>query len=237
MKRAEKKRLKTFEKRFGYSFRSKELLHNALTHKSYVNENRLPTGSDNERLEFLGDAVLELAISELLMERFPDYNEGELSKLRASIVNERQLADLARDYQIGEFLLLGKGEEQTMGREKPSLLSDAYEAVLGAIYLDRGFKKAHAVIKRHYTRLFAENPTDSFYQDYKTELQERVQTLFKTMPQYRLAGEEGPSHRKVFEINLVIQEKVYGVGRGFSKKEAEQSAAQKALDLLKSQTG
>ncbi len=233
MTRDEKKRLKAFEKKFGYSFKKKKRLQQALTHKSHVNEQKMSADSDNERLEFLGDAVLELAVSKLLMKRFPQYNEGELSKLRAAIVNERQLADLAREYEIGEYLLLGRGEEQTMGREKPSLLADAYEAVLGAIYLDRGFRKAEKVISKHYSLLLEESSPDSLYRDYKTELQERVQSIFRTIPQYRLANEEGPGHRKVFEIDLLIEEKRYGMGRGYSKKEAEQKAAQEALRKLK----
>ena len=220
------------EKCFGYHFRHRHLLTRALTHRSYANENNLPAEAHNERLEFLGDAVLELAISELLMSRYPQYTEGELSKLRAAIVNERQLAELAQRYRIGEFLLLGRGEDQTAGRKKPSLLSDAYEAVLGGIYLDRGYRKAKKVIEAHYNELFSERSPESFYSDYKTELQERVQGVFRTIPQYRLASESGPDHRKIFEIEIMIQTEVYGRGKGKSKKEAEQKAAQEALKKL-----
>lgn len=222
---------------FGYRFRRPQLLRRALTHRSYANENNLPAEAHNERLEFLGDAVLELAISELLMSRYPNFTEGELSKLRAAIVNERQLAELAQKYRIGEFLLLGRGEDQTAGRKKPSLLSDAYEAVLGAIYLDRGYKRAKKVIESHYGELFTSRTPESFYSDYKTELQERVQGIFRTIPQYRLTDERGPDHRKTFEVEILIQMEVYGRGIGKSKKEAEQKAAQEALKKLEKDSG
>jgi len=226
------KPFRALQKCFGYRFRNHDLLRRALTHRSYANENNLPAEAHNERLEFLGDAVLELAISELLMSRYPSFTEGELSKLRAAIVNERQLAELAQRYRIGEFLLLGRGEDQTSGRKKPSLLSDTYEAVLGAIYLDRGYKRAKKVIEAHYGELFTARSPESFYSDYKTELQERVQGTFRTIPQYRLAGERGPDHRKTFEVEILIQAEVYGRGMGKSKKEAEQKAAEEALKKL-----
>ena len=228
----EKKQLKKLEKKLGFSFKRLELLRRALTHRSYANEQGFPAEAHNERLEFLGDAVLELSVSELLMKRFPEFSEGELSKLRAAIVNEKQLAELATQYNIGEHLLLGRGEEQTNGREKPSLLSDAYEAVLGAAYLDRGFKKSCALIERHYRRLFENRVPESFYLDFKTELQERVQSIFRTIPQYRLKREHGPDHRKTFEVQLMIRDQAYGTGVGHSKKEAEQKAAEQALKKL-----
>ena len=228
----EKKKIKKLEKKIGYSFKNKTLLQRALTHKSSANERRLPSHEHNERLEFLGDAVLELAISENIMERFPEYPEGDLSKLRASIVNEWQLSELARHYDIGQYLYLGKGEEQTNGRQKNSLLADAYEAILGAIYLDRGFKKALALVRKHYDRLLNEATLGSFYKDFKTELQERCQAQFRSIPRYRLIREKGPDHEKVFEVEIVIQNKVYGQGKGRSKKEAEQKAAEQALKRL-----
>ena len=150
MTRDERKRLKEMERRIGYGFKRRAYLKRALTHKSFANENRLPHTEHNERYEYLGDAVLELSISHLLMERFPEFPEGELSKLRAAIVNENQLAELARSIDLGDYLYLGKGEDQTGGRDKPSLLSDAFEAVLGAVYIDRGFGKAMKVVKRLY---------------------------------------------------------------------------------------
>lgn len=233
--RIDKKKLKELEKRLGYSFRSRALLVNALTHKSYANEARLAPTEDNERLEFLGDTVLELVVSELLMEKFPLVAEGDLSKLRASIVNEKQLADMARSLHLGEYLLLGKGEEQTRGREKNSLLADAYEALLGAIYKDRGFKKAATFIRRHYRDSVPTSTETVLYQDYKTLLQEKSQELFKEIPRYRMVREHGPDHAKTFEVNLFIQERLYGVGSGKSKKEAEQSAAHMALEQLEAE--
>jgi len=228
----EKNGFKRIEKAIGYSFKKTMFLKRALTHKSYANENKLPAEEQNERLEFLGDAVLELCVSELLMERHPQYSEGDLSKLRAAIVNEKQLANFARTFTLGESLYLGRGEEQTSGREKPSLLADAYEAVLGAIYLDRGFSKAASVIRKHYEQLLDAATTEEIYKDYKTELQEKSQSIFKSIPRYRLAGESGPDHDKTFEIELTIRNEVMGRGTGRSKKEAEQQAAREALGKI-----
>lgn len=228
----EKKRLKVFEKKVGYKFKKTLLLKRALTHKSYTNEMKLSPIENNERLEFLGDAVLELAISHLLMEDFEGHPEGELSKLRAAIVNENQLAELAQKIELGNFLYLGRGEDQTGGREKPSLLSDAYEAVLGAIYLDRGLKKAFAVVARHYTDIIHRVGQEGFAKDYKTRLQEKVQGRFRSVPHYQLVRAVGPDHSKIFEVSLYIQEELYSVGRGTSKKSAEQDAAKQALERL-----
>ncbi len=228
----EKKRLTSLEKDLGYFFKKKETLQRAITHRSYVNEKRLSPDRHNERLEFLGDAVLELVISEFLMERHPDFTEGQLSKLRAAIVNEKQLATLARQLRLGEFLFLGKGEEQTSGREKNSLLADAFEALLGAVYLDGGFKKVTAVIRKQYHLLLDKGPLQEFYQDFKTELQERTQALFHSIPRYKLVAEIGPDHSKTFEIELYVRDRLMGKGLGRSKKEAEQVAAQQALEQL-----
>lgn len=228
----EKKRLKQFEKNLGYSFRDKALLKRALTHKSYTNEMKLSPLRHNERSEFLGDAVLELAVSTLLMEIFESHPEGELSKLRAAVVNEEQLAELARAIGLGEFLYLGKGEEQTGGRDKPSLLSDALEAVLGGVYLDRGFQKAYQVIEKHYAQVIRKAGSEGFVKDYKTRLQEVVQGRFRVIPRYEVITARGPDHNKVFEVNLYIRETLYGAGKGFSKKSAEQAAAQQALEKL-----
>lgn len=233
--REEKKQLKAFEKKLGYRFSKKALLKNALTHKSYANERRLDAADHNERLEYLGDAVLELIVSHLLMENYPQAAEGELSKLRASIVNEKTLAGVAVAHDLGEYLYLGKGEEMGAGREKPSLLANALEAVLGAIYLDRGFKKAFKVIKRIALELFEQVGQEGFYKDYKTQLQERAQVLFKTVPKYKLVKESGPDHDKTFEINLTIRGELMGVGVGKSKKNAEQAAAKEALERIEKQ--
>lgn len=176
--------------------------------------------------------MLELSVSHLLMERFPEHPEGELSKLRAAIVNEDQLAELARELSLGDYLYLGKGEDQTGGREKPSLLSDAFEAVLGAVYLDRGFEKAFDVVKRRYEDVLDRCGGVGFVKDYKTKLQEESQSRFRAIPRYKLVGERGPDHRKLFEVHLYIRDDLWGVGQGQSKKAAEQGAARQALEKL-----
>ena len=228
----EKKRLKEFEKHLGISFRDREHLKRALMHKSFANENKYPYSDHNERSEYLGDAVLELAISKILYERFSDNTEGDLSKLRAAIVNEEQLAELAREIHLGEHLYLGKGEDQTGGRDKPSLLSDAYEAVLGAIFIDRGFDKAVKVIQKNFDGILKKVGGSGYVNDYKTRLQEVVQGKFRTVPRYKLAREIGPDHSKTFEIQLLINGAHTSTGTGASKKAAEQDAARQALEKI-----
>lgn len=227
--RDEKKRLKVFEKNFGYKFKKKELLVNGLTHKSYANEKRMGARAHNERLEFLGDAVLELSISHLLMETYPERSEGDLSKLRAAIVNEKHLARMARQLGVGDFLRLGRGEEQTGGKDKDSLLSDAYEALLGAVYLDRGFKKAMVLVEKHYKRVLDDVEEEAAWRDYKTELQEFIQRKYGVVPRYRLVREFGADHAKTFEIEIHVRGEVLGIGSGQSKKSAEQAAAEQAF--------
>jgi len=228
----DKKRLKAVESQIGYRFRRRAYLKRALTHKSFANENRLPHTEHNERYEYLGDAVLELAISHLLMERFPEYPEGELSKLRAAIVNENQLAELARSIMLGDHLYLGKGEEQTGGRDKSSLLSDAFEAVLGAVYLDRGFDRTRKVVKHLYDGVLDRAGAAGFIRDFKTRLQEVSQARFRAVPRYKLLKTTGPDHAKMFEVHLFINDSLMGTGKGPSKKAAEQAAAAEALDQL-----
>lgn len=228
----ERRKLGLFEKKIGYSFRDKTLLKRALTHKSYVNESRLSATEQNERYEFLGDAVLELAISDLMMSCFPEATEGDLSKLRAAVVNEQQLAALARKVQLGEYLFLGKGEDQCAGREKDSLLSDAFEAVLGAIYLDSGFSSAYRFVKCQFQGLMKTAAVSNISRDYKTRLQEESQNRFQTIPSYQLVSEKGPDHDKTFEIHLSIRGGIFGRGYGKSKKQAEQNAALEALKKM-----
>lgn len=228
----QKKKLKEFEKRLGYSFKKKEYLFRALSHKSYANENNLPPKENNERYEFLGDAVLELSISHILITTFPKYSEGELSKIRAAVVNEAQLSEIAKGIGVCDYMNLGRGEDLTGGRNKPSLLSDAYEAILGAVYIDRGFDKAGKVVKRHFTDILKDAGNKDFYKDYKTRLQEVSQSKFRQIPRYKLVRETGPDHRKVFEVNLYIDKVLYGVGKGYSKKTAEQNAARETLDKI-----
>lgn len=219
------------EKRTGYVFREKIYLDRALTHKSHVNEIPEQRIENNEIYEFLGDAVLDLVISHLLITRFIDRNEGDLSKLRASIVNEKALAKLARSFDIGSYLLLGKGEERSEGREKSSILANTYEAILAAIYLDGGFKAAFDVIQLHFGAVLEDSEAMPNYQDFKTLLQEYTQMRFREKPCYELSSAIGPDHNKTFEVRLTVGKKqTHGTGK--SKKEAQQMAAHRMLELL-----
>jgi ribonuclease-3 len=224
-------RIAALERMLELTFADRSLALSALTHKSYVNEHRDHAATHNERLEFLGDAVVDLVISHRLMDRFPDAHEGGLSKLRAMLVNEESLAKVARALGLGEVLLLGKGEERTGGREKSSVLADALEAVLGAVYRSAGLEGAMRVIDRHFAALF-EALTDAGATDYKTRLQERVQAQKQPTPKYRLVGESGPEHAKEFEVEVSIADEVFARARGKSKKEAEQAAARETLETL-----
>ncbi len=224
--------LKALQKKIGYRFKSLDLLNQGLRHKSFVHENLEAGGQDNERLEFLGDAVLDLVIGHLLMERHPDYPEGHLSRLRAAVVNEGRLAKIARELVLGDYLLLGKGEEMTRGRDKNSILAASLEALLAAIYLDGGFKKVFPVISSLFAPHLEAAEEEGFYQDFKTKLQELSQEILKATPRYFLAKQFGPDHEKVFGVKVLIQEKVVGAGAGRSKKEAEQRAAQRTLRKL-----
>jgi ribonuclease-3 len=217
------------EQRLDYRFKTPDLLRTALTHKSFVNENPALLREDNERLEFLGDAVLDLAVGHLLMDRFPVRSEGDLSKRRASIVNEQGLYEVAARLALGDWLFLGRGEEQTGGRKKASLLADACEAVLAAVYLDGGFDAAFHVI----TRLFEERLVaieKAGGEDFKTQLQEVVQAKLRQVPRYIVVGESGPDHEKVFEVAVLVGGQEVARASGRSKKEAEQRAAHLALD-------
>ncbi len=232
MDKERKKTLREFQKKIGYRFKSLELLNQGLRHKSFVHENPGEEGKDNERLEFLGDAVLDLVIGHMMMDRYPDYPEGSLSRLRAAVVNESGLARIARDLSLGDYLLLGKGEEMTRGREKSSIVASSLEALLAAIYLDGGFKKAFKVISQLFSLPLEMAEKESFYQDFKTKLQEMSQDVLKATPRYILAKEFGPGHDKIFGVKVSIKGKVAGVGAGKSKKEAEQRAARKTLQKL-----
>lgn len=227
--KSERRLLSQLEKKLAYRFKDLLLLKRALSHKSYVNERRESQDEHNERLEFLGDAVLELGISGLLMHHFPDSREGEMSKVRASLVNETALSEVARAFSLGRFLFLGRGEEQCDGREKNSLLADAFEAMLGAVYLDGGFNPAFKIVKRLFEPLIILATKEDINRDYKTKLQEEVQNAFRTSPQYQLVNETGPDHDKTFEIHLLISGQKVGVGFGKSKKQAEQEAAEGVL--------
>ena len=224
--------IKEFEEIIGSRFENLGLLENGLTHKSYVNEFKGEDAKDNEKLEFLGDAVLNLVISQLLMDSYPELDEGFLSKKRSSIVNEKSLAKMARKITLGNYLLLGKGEELTNGRDKDSLLADAMEAVIGAIYLDRGIDEAKKIVSRHFRNMIRYSAKPGSYKDYKTLCQEVAQKIFKKTPEYKLLGVKGPEHKKTFESEIRIGLNLFGKGKGRSKKDSEQKCAKIALKKL-----
>ena len=218
--------LKELEKKIGYTFKDFSLLKQAMMHSSYTNEKHLPKYRCNERLEFLGDAVLELVSSEYLFKESPHIPEGELTKTRASMVCEPSLALCARDIGLGDYLLLGKGEEATGGRERDSVTSDAMEALIGAVYLDGGFTSAKEFIHRF---ILTDLENKKLFYDSKTILQEIVQAGKKGDITYRLVREEGPDHNKSFEVQVMIGGTPYGEGKGRTKKSAEQQAAYQAI--------
>lgn len=216
---------------FGYVFRDPILLGEALTHRSFIPPEPTTNVSHNERLEFLGDAVLGLIVSESVTERFPQFTEGDLSKMKADLISRSTLARAAQRLQIGKWLRLGRGEERTRGREKPSLLANALEAILGAVYLDGGLEAARQVVGRVLAQELAalqEGKPRSIQHDYKTRLQEWAHQ-FGGHPAYRVTGEIGPDHEKTFLVEVVMNDQVIGAGKGRTKKEAEQQAAQQAL--------
>lgn len=221
--------IRKFEEIIGYTFKNKEFISHALSHSSYANERKLPGGS-NERLEFLGDSVLSIVVSDYLYKNM-NVAEGELTKIRASLVCEKSLHIFAKQIDLGEFLLLGKGEENTGGRERPSILADAFEAVIAAIYLDGGMESA----AKHILRFMPEDVLQEkkpVFSDFKTVLQEVVQKNPEEKVEYVLIGEEGPDHNKRFVVEVCLNSQVIGKGKGRSKKEAEQLAAKEALELM-----
>ena len=214
-----------------HTFKNQALLEEALRHSSYVNEQASNDMRDNERMEFLGDAVLNLVIGDLLMQAYPEMREGDLSRVRANMVNETQLAQIARSLDIGSHLLLGKGEIQSNGHEKNSLLANALEAVVAAIYLDDGFEAAAKTIRWHFRDLVQSAPSLTTGQDYKSRLQEAVQSTIKEIPQYRVVEESGPDHEKTFTVAMHVGS-IETQGTGKSKKAAEQEAARRGLRLF-----
>lgn len=220
------------EARLGHGFRNPSLLLQALTHKSYSNENREEGALHNERLEFLGDTVLDFVISDMLMNICPDSPEGELSKLRSVIVSEANLSRVARNLDIGGHLRLGRGEEQTGGRDKSSLLANALEAVIAALYLDGGIETAAGFVLRQFEPDAREMAESGRTYDSKTELQEYCQSVFGELPSYSVIAESGPDHLKLFEVEISAGGRPLARGTGRSKKEAEQNAARLALDGL-----
>jgi len=219
--------LQALSRRLGYRFKNPALLDQALRHSSYTHE-RPESGPSNEQMEFLGDAVLTLTVSHLLIKTFPESSEGELSRRRAALVNARQLAELARRLNLGSSLLLGRGERRQAGHEKPSLLADALEAVLAAVFLDGGLRAAQRLVHRWFTPFLSEDQ-DLMWGDPKTTLQELIQSQYKSPPTYRVVEERGPSHARSFVVELRLGDVLLARGEGPTKKQAEQQAALAAL--------
>jgi len=223
--------MKALEEVLGYQFEDSSKLETALTHRSYANENKALGRVDNEKFEYLGDAVLDLVVGHALMIAFPELKEGELSVTRSQVVSETGLSEVAKEIGLGDFLFLGKGEARSGGRQKPSLLADAFEALIAAVYLDGGFDAAEALIKHLLSERIARVETTGFY-DFKTRLQEAAQARLKATPVYRVIDERGPDHDKTFVVSVMIGEREWGQAAGKSKKAAEQNAAGNAAFVL-----
>jgi len=223
--------LKEFEQTIGIKFKDEGLLKQAFIHRSYLNEAR-ETRSSNERLEFLGDAVLELLTSQFLYQKYPDYPEGTLTNIRSALVKTESLATVAKNLRIGELLFLSRGEEDSGGRENQSLLADGLEALLGAIYLDQGLTAAKGILEKYLFPKTQEIVETKAFIDYKSLLQEIIQEDSRISPTYRVAKSEGPDHAKTFWVEAVAGEKLLGSGYGRSKQEAEQAAAADSLEKL-----
>lgn len=232
MKHRKQANFDTLESSLDYHFVNKSLLLEALTHRSYVNESRERGLKDNQRLEFFGDSVLGLLVSRRLLELLPGSGEGNLSRIRASMVDEDTLAGLAEGIRLGEYLFLGRGEDKTGGREKKSILADAFEALVAAVYLDGGFDAAALIVDRIFGPLLDLNVDDAVVRDFKTKLQELCQPLFGVTPVYVHEEAAGPDHDRVFTATARVGEESFGTGRGKSKKEAEQAAAREAILCL-----
>jgi len=218
------------EQKIDYEFKNKDLIHEALSHSSYANEKKKQRQS-NERLEFLGDSVLSVVVSQYLFEHYPELPEGELTRIRAALVCEKSLHKFALKIDLGKYLLLGKGEEHTGGRERPSILADAFEAVIAAVYLDGGLEPA----RKHILNFIPKNIPEKrsmLFGDYKTALQEVIQKNPEEKIDYKLIEESGPDHNKTFVVEVCLNSNVIGKGIGKSKKDAEQMAAQEALSLM-----
>jgi ribonuclease III len=228
--------LEPLERRIGYRFRDRGMLEHALTHRSRVHEDASGGVFDNESMEFLGDSVLGFVIADMLFREFPQHNEGQKSKLKSLIVSSTSLARLAEKIDLGEYLILGRGEEKTGGRRKQALIADGYEALVAAIHLDGGIEAARAFIERQFADLIEEarrtGAHAAFTEDYKSALQEWLQSHDRGLPSYRLAAEIGPAHRKLFDVEVVVEGEAVARAEGKSKKEAAQAAAKLALERL-----
>lgn len=223
--------MQNLEKRLGYKFKDINLLKTALSHSSYANEKKNGYHS-NERLEFLGDSVLSIIVSDYIFKHYNDMPEGDLTRLRASLVCEKALCSFSRELELGNYLLLGKGEDKSGGRERDSILADAFEAVLAAIYIDGGIESARELALKFVSIELAHSSQDDSFKDYKTLLQEIIQRNPEESVSYFLTGESGPDHDKVFEVEVRLNSNVIGKGSGKNKKRAEQMAAKQALELM-----
>lgn len=224
--------MQELEKKLNYTFRNPALLSEALSHSSYANEHRAAHLNSNERLEFLGDSVLGFVTAEFLFVQHPDLPEGDLTRIRAALVCEQSLYEVARKLELGKFLKLGRGEETGGGRERTSILADATEAVFAAVYLDGGVAAASQLIHRVLLDAEREEVVEERRKDYKTALQELVQRQADQVLTYHMIGEQGPDHAKIFQAEVMLNGKPLGTGSGHSKKEAEQAAAKAALGIL-----
>lgn len=225
--------LEPLEENLNYKFNNLKLLKTALTHSSYANENKMKLTDNNERLEFLGDTILNLIVSQYLYKKYPYYPEGELTKIRAKVVCESSLAFAARKIDLGKYLLLGKGEEATGGRDRDSILADASEALVGAIYMDSDFQVVNKLLLENFEAdIVYAVAKGALFIDYKTELQENLQKITRSKIEYRVVKEEGPDHNKIFYMDVIVDNKTVGTGTGRNKKEAEQMAAKEALLIM-----
>lgn len=227
------KEIENLEKKISYCFKYKENLTLALTHSSFANENKSEGMGNNERLEFLGDSVLNLVISERIYKEHPELKEGEMTKTRANIVCEGSLAKCSSNLDLGAYILLGKGEEMTGGRDRASILSDMFEALIGAIYIDGGIKNARKFINKVMSKIIEESMDENNLKDYKTQLQEIVQRNSGSTISYEIVAEKGPDHDKHFITRVRISGRASGTGEGRSKKESEQNAAKEALKKVR----
>jgi ribonuclease-3 len=230
------KMLGELEHLLGYAFNDRSLLCRALTHRSFVNEAGDRSVRDNERLEFFGDAILDFFLSDRLYRRFPESSEGELTRMRASLVDEESLARLAGNLDLGKFLRLGRGEEKSGGRRKKSILADSYEALLASLYLDGGDAAVRSLVEAHFSPFMEGGAEGPVSRDYKTEFQELSQALRGETPRYMLKGASGPDHEPVFRVEAILGSDSFGEGTGRSKKEAEQAAAREGCAMLKAMT-
>lgn len=226
-------KVKLAEKYLGVTFKDKNLLKTALTHRSFSLISGERIAQVNERLEFLGDVVLNFIITDFIFNQFPQFPEGDLAKLRANLVNTNVLADIGSGMSLGECILLGRGTELTGGRERTSIIADCFEAIIGAIYIDQGIEFIRCFIIDKFESIILASAENSALADFKTSLQELTAQKFGLLPEYKVVDEEGPVHEKIFYVEVLIDGRVRGKGKGKSKKKAEQAAAEEALEFLK----